>query len=143
MTITNFLKRLITVISSSFTTIMLAFAILPETLVPTLQSTVILQTFIICVCASTISNIVSFIDFKQEWTSVITCFLSVCIVVFGIGIGIFQIIPQTWEIITWIFISIIIIYSLCYFLLLTKNQSDADKINEMLKHTHSEENHHE
>lgn len=120
----------------SFTVELIAFVILPDNMVPTLTDTVMLQTFVICVCGSFMALLPA--CFVSVW-SLKGFALSYCLLmltIFGIGHYVFQLIPIEWESAVGIIGCSFMIYAVCFFTMYKKEQLDAEEINKHLAKTH-------
>ncbi len=116
----------------SFSVELLAFSLLPDPLVPALNRTTILQTFVICVCCS-IGALTPFAWIEHMIKAYLLSAIQLLSVLFGMGMFVFDLIPFDWGVAVTIIICCIVIYALCSLSFARKDEQDADLINQHLQ----------
>lgn len=128
----DFLRQCLIGTCISFTVELLAFCLLPDPLVPLLNRTTILQTFVICVCCS-FAALIPFVWIEHMIKALVLSAVQLLCVLFGIGIFIFDLIPFDWGVMITIVLCCIVIYVLCSLSFARKDEQDADLINRRLE----------
>lgn len=115
----------------SFGVEMLAFVLLPQELAPDLNQITVLQTFVICmVCA--MAAILPFSVMEHRLHAFLVSALLLLGSLFGVGVILFELIPFEGSVLLSVAFCCILIYSLCYLILLRKDEQDAKAINQRL-----------
>lgn len=137
--IQKFINNVIIITCLSFTIMMLYFTLLPAFFVPDLTQRVILQTLSICFVTGIATAILQKINIQHVMISLGVSYLTIWIIVFGMGTLLYQILPFDVPIIIAVSLTIFFIFATCILTFYRKNQVDADKINELLQHQQGED----
>ncbi len=117
---------------TSFTFEVLSFVLLPAKLAPDLNQTSIIQTFIICFCCA-FGAVYPFSVCQERIKTYIISYISMVVILFGLGIFVFGLIPCEMAVIVTILLCGIGVYGLCLFGAIQKDEEVANQVNRQLQ----------